>query len=117
LIEKKTSRFKKDWRFEEALRLKGSEAKQNNGQHVQNRRRHGRATGRTAVHPGPSTTGRPEKWHRLAVLGGTTVPPGTAVPGLADARLCGFAIFGLFFYVFASCFAELSRLLSEDFLG
>jgi len=69
---------------------------QNDGQHVRNRWRHGRATGRTTVHPWPSTAGRPAMWHGLAVLGGTTVPPGTALPGLADAGLCGFANFDLF---------------------
>jgi len=112
-----TSDLKKDWRFKEALRIKGSKAKQNNGQHVQHRRRDGSATGLTAVHPGPSTTGLPEKWHGLAVLGGTTMPPGTAVPGLADAWPCSFAIFDLFIRVFASYFGELSRLLSKHFLG
>jgi len=46
----------------------------------ENEARHGRALRRTAVHPETSTTGRPTKWHGLAVLVGTTVPGG-AVSG------------------------------------
>jgi len=52
------------------------------------------------VHPGPSTTGQPEKWHALA-----------------DARLCGFAIFGLLIRVFASYFEDLSLTFLRAFLG
>jgi len=42
-----TSNFKKDWRFKDAPRIKGSKIEHNSGQHAQNRRRYGRKIGRT----------------------------------------------------------------------
>jgi len=51
------------------------------------------------VHPNTSTTSRPEKWHGLVVLGGMTVPLGTAVPMVEAADLSRFLRFveGAFF--------------------
>ena len=66
---------------------------------AQNRQTHGRAEGGTTVHPNPSTAGRPVIWHGQAVLGGTAVPRGTAVPCVPRAQ---FGFLGLFIPVFAS---------------
>jgi len=55
-------------------------------------------------------------WNDLAVLGGTTVPPGTAVPLVVRPGLCvsRFFVFGVAFHsatfpCFSSCFRVLER--------
>jgi len=88
-------------------------------QHTQNGRRHGLAWRRTAVHLNTSTTSQPEMWHGLAVLGGTTVPPGTTTlvrRGLSLFRDCFFGELFHFhsFFFLSSYFRVLERGLRES---
>ena len=81
----------------------------------ENEARHDRALRRTTVHPETSTTGRPTKWHALAVLVGSIVPLGMALPGGAVSRPRSFTFLGLSIPFFAAYFRGSPRPLREHF--
>jgi len=85
-----TRDFKEDWRFEEALSIKGSKVEQNS-------RRHGRATGVHGHAPELETSVTNRHCAQPAVCGCTaSYAPRASAHGRAGATLCAISQFSVF---------------------